>query len=50
MNLLGRSLTPNEVEEVTHMARRLAAIVLIEPALNVNYQNVKESCYAWPQS
>jgi len=48
--LLGRPLTPDEVEEVTHMARRLAAIVLIEPALNVNYQNVKESCYAWPQS
>jgi hypothetical protein len=27
------------------MARRLAAIVLMEPALNANYQAAKESCY-----
>ena len=46
--LLGRSLTPDEVEEVTRMARRLAAIVLLEPALNVNYQAVKASPYVWP--
>jgi hypothetical protein len=46
--LLGRPLTPEEVEEVTHMARRLAAIVLLEPALNANYQAVKQSTYAWP--
>jgi hypothetical protein len=43
--LLGRPLTPGEVEEVTHMARRLAAIVLLEPALNGNYQTAKDSCY-----
>jgi hypothetical protein len=46
--LLGRSLSPDEVEEVTHIARRLAAIVLMEPALNANYQAVKQSTYAWP--
>ena len=46
--LLGRPLTPDEVEEVTHMARRLAAIVLLEPALNANYQAVKGASYAWP--
>jgi hypothetical protein len=46
--LLGRPLTPDEVEEVTRMARRLAAIVLLEPALNANYQSVKASPYAWP--
>jgi hypothetical protein len=46
--LLGRPLTPDEVEEVTHMARRLAGIVLLEPALNANYQAVKGASYAWP--
>jgi hypothetical protein len=45
--LLGRPLTPAEVEEVTHMARRLAAIVLMEPALNANYQRVKSNSYPW---
>ena len=44
---LGRSLTPEEIEEVTHMARRLTAIVLMEPALNANYQAVKNSSYPW---
>ena len=30
-----------------NMARRLAAIVLMEPALNANCQAVKGSCYPW---
>jgi hypothetical protein len=47
--LLGRSLTPDEVGEVTHMARRLAAIVLLEPALNANYQTAKAYPYPWPR-
>ena len=46
--LLGRPLTPDEVEEVTHIARRLAAIVLLEPALNANYQAIKASPHLWP--
>jgi hypothetical protein len=46
--LLGRPLTPDEVEEVTRMARRLAVIVLLESALNANYQRIKASTYAWP--
>jgi hypothetical protein len=29
------------------MARRLAAIVLMEPALNANYLAVKNSCFPW---
>ena len=48
--LLGRALTPEETREVMNMARRLAAIVLMEPALNANYLAVKDSCYPWPQS
>lgn len=45
--LLGRSLTSNEVREVTNMARRLTAIVLLEPALDQNYRKVKASTYKW---
>ncbi|MBM4273372.1 MAG: DNA methyltransferase [Deltaproteobacteria bacterium] len=45
--LLGRPLSPDEVEEVTHMARRLTAIVLMETALNDNYQALKKSTYLW---
>jgi hypothetical protein len=45
--LLGRSMKPDEVDEVTSIARRLAAIVLMEPALNANYQAVKQLLYPW---
>jgi hypothetical protein len=48
--LLGRSLTIEEAREVTHMARRLAAIILIEPALNANYLRAKEYSFAWPRT
>ena len=46
-DLLGRPLTTDEAREVTNMARRLAAKVLMEPLLNANYQAVKNSCYSW---
>jgi hypothetical protein len=46
--LLGRPLTREECREVTHMARRLATIVLMEPALERNYFITRESSYAWP--
>ncbi|MGB8647588.1 MAG: type ISP restriction/modification enzyme [Anaerolineae bacterium] len=45
---LGRGLTTDEAREVTNMARRLAAIVLLEPQLDANYQAVKDNSYAWP--
>jgi hypothetical protein len=48
--LLGRALSPEETREVMNMARRLAAIVLMEPALNANYLSVNDSSYPWPQS
>jgi hypothetical protein len=47
--LLGRALRTEEAREVTHMARRLAAIVLLQPALDENYRRVKASAYPWPQ-
>ena len=39
--LLGRALRAEEAREVTGMARRLAAIVLMQPALDENYRCVK---------
>jgi hypothetical protein len=46
--LLGRGLTLDEVTEVTHMARRIAALLLLQPALDANYQAVKAALYPWP--
>ena len=39
--LLGRALTPDEAREVTHMARRIAALILLQPELDKNYEAVK---------
>jgi hypothetical protein len=46
--LLGRDLKPDEARYVTEMARRIAAILLLEPALDENYERVKADTYAWP--
>jgi hypothetical protein len=46
--LLGRALTVEEVREVTAMARRIAAILLLEPALDANYQVVRTATIDWP--
>ena len=46
--LLGRSLTADEAREVRDMARRIAAILLLEPELDANYQAIKQSFYTWP--
>jgi hypothetical protein len=46
--LLGRPLTTDEAREVTHMARRIAAIVLLYPALDTNYLTVKQTTAPWP--
>ena len=45
--LLGRPLTTEEAREVTHTARRLAALILLRPELDANYQRVKAECFAW---
>jgi hypothetical protein len=45
--LLGRPLTKDEVRYVQEMARRIAAILLLEPALDANYQNVKAHAFPW---
>ncbi len=43
--ILGRPLKLEEAHEVTRMVRRLAAIVLLEPALDANYRAVKQATY-----
>ena len=48
--LLGRALTADEAREVTHTARRLAALLLLQPSLDANYQSVKEAAHPWTQS
>jgi len=45
--LLGRDLKPAEVREVMRMARRIAAILLLQPALDANYLAVKENTWEW---
>ena len=45
--LLGRPLTKDEVRYVQEMARRIAAILLLEPALDANYQNIKAHTFPW---
>jgi hypothetical protein len=46
--LLGRRLSLDEAEYVTDVVRRIAAILLLGPALDANYAAVKASSYAWP--
>jgi len=46
--VLDRALTPEEARYVTEMVRRIAAILLLEPALDENYQSVKKDTYEWP--
>ncbi|TXI51090.1 MAG: DNA methyltransferase [Lysobacter sp.] len=46
--LLGRAMTAEELQEVTGIARRLAALVLLQPALDANYRAVVGETYPWP--
>lgn len=48
-SLLGRGLTTDEARHVTATARRLAALRLLEPALDQNYLRVKADTYPWPR-
>jgi hypothetical protein len=48
--LLGRDLKVEEVREVTRMARRIAAILLLQPALDANYLAVKGNTWEWDKT
>lgn len=47
--LLGRSLTTDEVRELTNIARRIAALLLLESSLDLNYERVAVSTYPWTE-
>jgi hypothetical protein len=48
--ILGRGLTTDETRHVMHAARRLAAIRLLEPALDANYAAIKLDVLPWPEA
>jgi Type ISP C-terminal specificity domain len=47
-DLLGRGLKDDELREATHTARRIAALLLLGPALDANYEAAKADPYPWP--
>ena len=47
--VLGRDLKAEEARYVTEMARRIAAIILLQPELDANYDSVKSDTYRWPR-
>ncbi len=46
-SVLGRDLTTEEARDVQRMARRIAALLLLRPELDTNYQAVKSATYPW---
>jgi len=46
-SVLGRGLTMEEVQYVTEMARRIAALVLLQEKLDANYQGVNADTWDW---
>ncbi|MEN6335919.1 MAG: type ISP restriction/modification enzyme [Phycisphaerales bacterium] len=46
--VLGRGLRVEEAEYVTEMARRIAALILMQPDLDANYEAVKADTWPWP--
>jgi len=45
--LFGRSITKDEARYVTEMVQRIAALLLLGPALDANYQAVKRDSHRW---
>jgi Type ISP C-terminal specificity domain/N-6 DNA Methylase len=45
--LLGRPLTKDEARYAQEMARRIAAILLLEPPLDANYRAIKAQPFPW---
>lgn len=46
-SILGRPLKTDEVREVMNKARRIAAIILLQPKLDENYGKVKAMAFDW---
>jgi len=49
-DLLGRALSMDEIGYVRDTSRRIAAILLLQPALDANYRAVIAETYAWPRN
>lgn len=49
-SLLGRGLTVAEAREFTALAQRLTGVVMLEPALDQNYQNAVAHAWPWQQA
>jgi len=47
--ILGRGLQVEEAEYVTEVARRIAALILMQPDLDANYEAVKADTWPWPE-
>jgi hypothetical protein len=47
--ILDRALKVDEVAYVAEMIRRIAAILLLSPALDANYEAVKASAVEWKE-
>jgi len=45
--VLGRPLTVDEVQEFTNIARRMAALLLLEPTLDENYRKAQGATFRW---
>mgnify|MGYP006910698578 CR=1 FL=1 len=45
--VLGRDLHMDEARYVTEMVRRIAAILLLQPALDANYLDIKAHTFDW---
>jgi hypothetical protein len=45
--VLGRDVTKDEAREFTHIVRRIAALLLLEPKLDKNYADIKANSYSW---
>jgi len=46
-DVLGREITKDEAREFTHIVRRIAALLLLEPKLDANYSTVKANSHVW---
>ena len=46
-DVLGREITKDEAREFTHIVRRIAALLLLEPKLDANYSAVKANSHVW---
>jgi len=47
-SILGRAIKAEEAREVMNMARRIAALILMQPELDANYEAAKADTWPWP--